>query len=177
MYILPLFLRDFRARLRDRSALVLALLAPAALITVLSLLAAGPDVEAIPVGVVTADVPIGTALAQGPLASIEKDGTLKLRSYDDEAALRSAVEDGKVDGGLVVASSGSTVTVLADPGSPVASAILDAVSRSTALTVDGVGHAVHAERQLGGSASPQEIAQRVVAEPSTTQVDRCDRGL
>ena len=34
MHILTLFLRDFRARLRDRSALVLAILAPAALISV-----------------------------------------------------------------------------------------------------------------------------------------------
>ncbi len=176
MHILTLFLRDFRARLRDRSALVLAILAPAALISVLSLLAAGPDIEAIPVGVVSADVPIGTALAQGPLASLEKDGTIKLRSYDDRAALRSAIEDGKVDGGLVVAASGDEVTVLADPGSPVASAILDAVSRSTALTVDGVGHAVVAEQQLGGSSSPQEIAQRVVAEPSTTEVADATEG-
>ncbi|MEZ5194132.1 MAG: hypothetical protein R2734_17725 [Nocardioides sp.] len=43
-----------------------------------------------------------------------------------------------MDGGVVVAPDGAQVTVLADAGSPVASAILEAVSRSTALTVDGI---------------------------------------
>ena len=66
----------------------------------LSLLSAGPDIEAIPVGVVVSDAtPIGSALQQGPLAALEKDDTLRLHDYADEASLRSAVEDGKVDGG------------------------------------------------------------------------------
>ncbi|MFN8195757.1 MAG: ABC transporter permease [Nocardioidaceae bacterium] len=177
MHILTLFLRDFRARIRDRSALVLALLAPAALITVLSLLSAGPDIEAIPVGVVVSDAtPIGSALQQGPLAALEKDDTLRLHDYADEASLRSAVEDGKVDGGLVVSAAGDEVTVIADPGSPVTSAILDAVSRSTALTVDGVGAAVAAEQRLGAKPQPADVAQRVVAEPSPARVEDATDG-
>ena len=46
------------------------------------------------------------------------------------------------------------------PDSIVAGAILEAVGRSTALTVDGVAQAVVAERALGGSTPPAELASR-----------------
>ncbi|MCB0909051.1 MAG: hypothetical protein KDB63_18245, partial [Nocardioidaceae bacterium] len=137
MHIATLFWRDLRARLRDRSALVLAVLAPAALMTVLSFLSNGPDVEQIPVGVVAGVDPVSQALQQGPLAALETDETLKVRPFDDEGALRAAVEDGTVAAGVVVSADGPAIRVLADPGAPIASAILQAVSRSTAITVDG----------------------------------------
>jgi len=168
MHIATLFWRDMRARLRDRSALVLAVLAPAALMTVLSFLSNGPDVEKIPVGVVAGVDQVSQALQEGPLAALEADDTLTVRPFADEAALRTAIEDGKVDAGVVVSADGTSITVLADPGAPIASAILEAVSRSTAIAVDGVGHAVVAGQQLGGTATPPEIAQQVVSSPSTT---------
>ena len=170
MHIATLFWRDLRARLRDRSALVLAVLAPAALMTVLSFLSNGPDVEQIPVGVVAGVDQLSSALQQGPLAALESDETLKVRPYADEDALRAAVEDGDIDAGVVVAADGTAITVLADPGAPIASAILQAVSRSTAITVDGVGHAVVAEQQLGGSTSPEQVAQAVVGSPATAEM-------
>jgi ABC-2 type transport system permease protein len=170
MHIATLFWRDLRARLRDRSALVLAVLAPAALMTVLSFLSNGPDVEQIPVGVVAGVDQVSQALQQGPLAALESDETLKVRPYADEDALRSAVEDGKIDAGVVVSADGTAITVLADPGAPIASAILQAVSRSTAITVDGVGHAVVAEQQLGGSTPPEQIAQALVSSPATAEM-------
>jgi linearmycin/streptolysin S transport system permease protein len=175
MFVWTLFWRDFRARLRDRSAIVLAILAPAALVTVMSFLTGGPDVEEIPVGFVAAGVPVSSALESGPLASLEDDGTLTVTSYDEEAALRSGIEDGDVQGGIVVTGDGS-VTVLSDPGNPVAGAILEAVSRSTALTVDGVSQAVAADRALGDSADPQALAQQVVDTPSPARVVEATEG-
>ncbi len=176
MHLWTLFWRDFRARLSDRSALVLAVLAPAALVTVLSFLVQGPDVEKVPVGLVGGDATLTTALQRGPLAALESDDTLAVTSYDDEKALRSAIDDGDVDGGLVVADDGSGVIVLHDSDAVVANAILESVARSTALTVDGVGQAVHADRALGGSASPAELAQRVVAEPTTSSLTDATEG-
>ncbi|MEZ5095476.1 MAG: ABC transporter permease [Nocardioides sp.] len=176
MLIGTLLWRDLKARLRDRSALVLAIAAPAALITVLSFLVAGPDTQKIPVGIVTADSPVSTALEQGPLAALAEDDTLTIRAYADQAALRKAIEAGKVDGGVVVAPDGAQVTVLADAGSPVASAILEAVSRSTALTVDGITQAVVADRALGGSATPDELAAQVVAAPSPGRIADASEG-
>jgi len=171
MIILAMVLRDLRARLRDRSALVLALLAPAALITVLSFVVAGPDVERVPVGyVATAPSSVATALEDGPLASLSADQTIRLTDYDDEQALRRALDDGDVQAGLVVAEDGRQLTVLRGADSVVATAILEGVSRSTARTVDGVGTAVVATRMLGGKSRPQEVATELLALPATAQV-------
>ncbi|MFT3874111.1 MAG: ABC transporter permease [Nocardioides sp.] len=170
MLLFTLFARDFRARLRDRSAIVLALLAPAALMTVLSMLAQGPDIEKVPVGVVLGDSPLASALSDGPLAALERDGTLRTKEYDDEAALRAAIDDDAVDAGISVTRSGDAVTILADAGSPIAGAIVEAVTRSTAITVDGVRQAIAAEESLGTSADPTQVATAVIAHPAPAQV-------
>jgi ABC-2 type transport system permease protein len=171
MIFLTLVARDLRARLHDRSALVLAVLAPAALITILSLLVAGPATQEVPVGVVsTGASPVATALVDGPLAALEKDGTIAVTTYDDESALRAAIDAGTADAGLVVAPAGDRVEVVRGPDAIVAGAILEAVARSTALTVDGVAQAVVAERVLGGGTPPAKLAAAVVAEPSTSRL-------
>jgi linearmycin/streptolysin S transport system permease protein len=161
--------RDLRARLRDRSALVLALFAPAALITVLSLTVAGPDTEAVPVGLAgdPAD-PVATALREGPLATLDDEGTIVLSSYDDPDALRQAIEDGDLDAGIAVTSEG--IEVFRDPGGVVGGAISEAVAQSTALTVDGVGHGVLAAQSLGGDPDPQALALTITSAPATSQV-------
>lgn len=177
MIIPTLVARDLRARLRDRSAIVLALLAPAALITVLSLLVAGPDTDDVPVGLVDpGGTTIGTALAEGPLAALEEEGTITISAYADAAALREAIDDGRVDAGVVVAGDGSSLEVLRGADSVVAGAIVEAVSRSTALTVDGVTQAVVAERMLGGSTPPQDLAEAVVGQPSSSRVVDATQG-
>lgn len=176
MLIGPLFWRDFRARLRDRSALVMAILAPAALITVLSLLAAGPDVERIPVGMVRSDTTVATALTRGPLAQLAEDDTITVRTYDDEAGLRAAIDRGRVEAGLVVSDDGRDLRVLAGPDAVVGSAILESVARTTGLTVDGVGQAVAADRQLGGQDSPAALAAALTAQPATTSVSDATQG-
>ena len=132
MHVWTLFWRDMRARLRDRSAIVLALLAPAALVTVMSFLVEGPDVQQVPVGFVAADAPVSQALESGPLASLEADDTLTVTAYDDEAALRTAIADGDVDAGVLVSADGGAVTVLTDPGAPIASATRKRTSTSAA---------------------------------------------
>lgn len=177
MIVLTLLARDLRARLRDRSALVLGLIAPAALITILSLLVSGPQTQEVPVGLVTSGTTaLGTALAEGPLAGLEEEGTIRLHRYADESALRAALDDGDVDAGVVVAPDGDRLQVLRGPDSIVGGAILEAVSRSTALTVDGVGQAVVAQQELGGSTPPQQLATAIVAAPATTRLVDATQG-
>lgn len=177
MIVLTLLARDLRARLRDRSALVLGLIAPAALITILSLLVSGPQTQEVPVGLVSSGTTaLGTALAEGPLAGLEEEGTIRLHRYADESALRAALEEGDVDAGVVVAAEGDRLQVLRGPDSIVAGAILEAVSRSTALTVDGVGQAVVAQQELGGSAPPQQLASAILAAPATTRLVDATQG-
>lgn len=169
--VLTILTRDLRARLRDRSALVMALLAPAALITILSMLSAGPDTDKIPVGLADpGSTSLGSALAQGPLAALEDDGTIRLTTYDDEAALRRAIDDDDVDAGLVVADDGRRLLVLHGAGDIVAGAIAEGAGRSTALTVDGVTLAVAAQQPLGGTATPQQLAAALATAPDPARV-------
>jgi ABC-2 type transport system permease protein len=175
VHLWTLFWRDLKARLVDRSALVMAVLAPVALVTVLSFLATGPTIEQVPVGFVGSAAPVAGALQQGPLAALEDDGTLAVTAYDDERALRKAIEAEQVEGGILVAPDGS-VRVLTAPGSLVAGAILEAISRSTALTVDGVGQAVAADRALGGTERPDELTSRVLSEPSPSRLTDATEG-
>ncbi len=164
-----LLARDLRARLRDRSALVLAILAPAALITVLSLLVSGPDAEAVPVGLSGDQGSVVlTALRQGPLAALAEDGTIELEEYADHGSLQQAVTDGEVDAGIAVGNDG--VTVFRDPGRIVGGAISEAVARSTVLTVDGVRQAVVATQSLGTSPDAQALARAITSGTPTARV-------
>lgn len=176
MIVLTLLLRDLRARLRDRSAILLAIVAPAALIGVLSLTTAGPDTDKIPVGVVDSSTPVGTALAQGPLAALTNDDTLQVRSYDDRAALRRAVDRGDVEGGITVSADGQSVEILSSPDHSVTAAILEAISRSTAITVDGVAQGVGAAQALGTEVNAQQFANRLVDTPATSRVVQATDG-
>ena len=169
MIIGYLLAHDLRARLRDRSALVLAILAPAALITVLSLLASGPGDEAVPVGLSgDRSSTVLTALRQGPLAALAEDGTIQLTEYDDSTSLQRAVTDGDVDAGIAVGDDG--VEVFRDPGGIVGGAISEAVARSTVLTVDGVGQAVVATQSLGAEPNAQELATAITSGTPTARV-------
>ena len=147
--------RDIRARLRDRSALIVAFVAPLALMIVLSALSAGPSRKGLKVGFVADDAaPVSAALRQGALAQLEKDGTIKLVSYDDVATLRAAVDDDQVRAGIaVLASTGeaSTVEIIRGTNGVVANVIAEAASRDAAAATSAIGRAVAAETILGSS--------------------------
>ncbi|MDH3301330.1 MAG: ABC transporter permease [Acidimicrobiia bacterium] len=166
--------RDLWARLRDRSALVLGLLAPAALIAVFSLTAEGPTQSDLEVGFVseTASVveagnetPVALAIREGALSSLEAAGTVAVTDYGDRGALVAAIEDGDIGAGIVVTGNDpATVEVVQDSDAVVSGAILGAVADSSAAAVDGIGRALGAEMILGvESSSPEALQQRFQA--------------
>lgn len=162
--------RDLWARLRDRSALVLGLLAPAALIAVFSLTAEGPTQSDLEVGYVSSavadeDAPVALAIREGALSSLETDGTLTVTDYRDRDDLVAAIEDGDIGAGIVVTGDDpAAVEVIQDSDAVVSGAILGAVADSSAAAVDGIGRAVGAEMILGvESPSPAALQQRFQA--------------
>ncbi len=172
--------RDLWARLRDRSALVLGLLAPAALIAVFSLTAEGPTQTDLDVGYanVAGDAPVAIAIRQGALSSLEADGTLAVTDYGDRGDLLAAIEDGDIGAGIVGTGDGpGAVEVIQDSEAVVSGAILGAVADSSAAAVDGIGRAIGAEMILGvESPSADRLQQRLEAlmsdgEGSVTVVD------
>ncbi len=154
--VFAMLARDLRSRLRDRSALILALVAPAALIGILSALVEGPDTDDISLGVVSDSSTLATALEQGALTSLTEDGTLAVKEYADLAALRKAVRADKVAAGIAV--DDGALTVVRNPDETIDSAIAEALARSTARSMDGVGQAAAAIQALGVTPDPQALA-------------------
>jgi ABC-2 type transport system permease protein len=83
-------------QVRDRSGLLLMLVLPTLVVAVLGLRLGGPGVPVL--GVVA---PADDAAAAALVAALEGD-ELGLRPVDDEAALRSLVEHGRLDAGIVI---------------------------------------------------------------------------
>lgn len=159
--------RDLWARLRDRSALVLGLLAPAALIAVFSLTAEGPTQSDLEVGFVNEatseeGAPVALAIRDGALSSLETDGTLAVIDYGSRDDLVAAIEDGDIGAGIIVSGDDpAAVEVVQDSDAVVSGAILGAVADSSAAAVDGIGRAIAAETILGvASPSPESLQQR-----------------
>lgn len=159
--VFTMLTRDLRSRLRDRSALILALVAPAVLIGILSQLVEGPDADSIDLGVVADASTLGSALTEGALPALEKDGTLRLHTYDTLADLKKAVRDDKVEVGL--ATDGQAITVVRNPDEAIGSAIAAAVARSTARSLDATAQAAAASGMLGATTDPAQLSAALQA--------------
>ena len=84
--------KDIHGALRDRSAIVISVLAPLALIVILSLLMKGPDVSAQKVAYVRSPSPaaIDTLLREHVLPDLARDKLVTVAPYRDRAAAAKA---------------------------------------------------------------------------------------
>ncbi len=170
MLVFTMLWRDLRARFHDRSALVLALLAPAILMAIFAGLAGGPSQTDVPIGFSgPPGAPLTVAIRDGALVALDADNTIELTDVTDREALAALVNDGDVDAGIAVDGSGS-IEVLHGSENVVANAIADAIAASAALTVDVVGHAAAAEAALGVQPAPDAIAAAILAAPALVEV-------
>ena len=142
--ILAMIRRDVVARLRDRSAVVIGVLAPLALISVLTFISGGPDRDRLKVGFTTADAtsPLSHSLRGGALKALEDDGTLRVTEYPSREAMSAAIRDGDVKSGLAVTALPAAIEVVRGADSPVSAAVLEAVAKSTAAIGDTVGRVI-----------------------------------
>ena len=118
--------RDLRARLRDRSALITAFIAPIGLAVILSLALGSTD--EISITIALADLDDGQ-LGEGIVEAFSEGGAdsiISITGVADEAAVQAAIDDGEADAGLIVpagttaaAQSGeqARLRVLREPGS------------------------------------------------------------
>lgn len=155
--------RDLRSRLRDRSVLVVAFVAPLALSTILSLaLSGGGDGFATSYGLAVADDgPLGegfTALVTGPALGDFAEVTV----LDDAAAAEQAVVDGDVaaawvvpDGfsAAVMAGDPATVEVISDPSAETSSAIATSIAEGFVARANAAGIAA----ALAGGGPPVQV--------------------
>ncbi len=115
---LRIALKDLRQRLRDRSAIMLGLVAPLGLAFIFSLIIPQPADFTVSLGVVDEDGgPIAAAFVDEVLGSLAGDGNLltttTLASPDEAEA---AVESGEVDAAVVLPAGFSAAVTTAEPG-------------------------------------------------------------
>jgi ABC-2 type transport system permease protein len=156
--------KDLRQRLRDRSALLVAVVAPLALAFALSVTISGFSAGSVTyhIGVVNLD----RGRAATAFFGAAKQAPVRLRTERNTAAARKRVKDGKLDAAIVLPRGlsatflgGPTVQidVLGDPNNQVGTLVARALSDSYASYARTIQLA---SRALGNSTKPLQIATR-----------------
>ncbi len=162
--------KDLRQRLRDRSAVMLAVVVPLALAAIFSVLF-GPSStpRAFEYGVVDAD---GSAMTAGftaeVLGALEDAEVAEVVALEDADTARGKVRDGDLDAAfLLPAGFGAgvrgeepvAITVVGSPDSVTATSVARSVARSYVEGLDAVRVAVAALGSSGVRLSPADIEQ------------------
>lgn len=155
--------KDLSQRLRDRSAILLGLVAPLGLALIFSAIipdAAGTSFD-VNVGVVDNDRgAVAAGFTGGVLAAVEADERMTVTEYSDVAAMESDIEEGTLDAGYVFAEGfsddveagrGGTVRLISNVDSNISAQIAEAVLDGYLAEVDAIGIAVGSALVSGGS--------------------------
>jgi ABC-2 type transport system permease protein len=168
-------LKDLRQRVRNRTALVVAVIAPFGLAAIFSMLLGGGTGE-LDLQYAVADLDgseLSARLVDGPLAAIEEAEIATIGAVGDRDAAQAAVDDGDVDAALVIpAGFADAVTsgreaeleIIGSIDAGLGTDILRSISESYLAQLEGVRLAVAAA--LADGAPPDEaaaIAERAAA--------------
>jgi ABC-2 type transport system permease protein len=158
--------KDLRQRLRDRSAIVLAVVLPLALAIIYNLIfgsAAAPR----PFRFAVVDLDRGQ-VAQGftgqMLAPMEREGLIELRAVNTRDEAWALASDGTIDAAFIVPQGfpqSAGIEVIGGADAPTGTDVAGAIARSYATEVDFLRLAVAAAGP--GDSSPQELAERAAA--------------
>lgn len=159
--------RDFRARLRDRSALLVAFVAPLVLATILSLALGGTRSFSTAIAVVDLDGgDVAEAFVTQVLAAPAVQRIVNVQVVPDEATLRTALDDGAAAAGYIIPPGFSTavlngratkLTVLRHPDSPLSGDVAEAVASAFVARLEAQVRAV--EVTLAGGGDLQQVPQ------------------
>ncbi len=167
--VLAIAAKDLRQRVRDRSAIVMSVVAPFMLAYLFSVMIPSSSGSFTTTWAV-ADLdggPVATALLSGPLEGVRTAGVATLVTVPSEAAARARVEQ---EGGAarvipagfsaaVQAGSAAGLTVIGDAAAPLSGQVLTSVLQGFAHDVEAVQVAVvTVARSAGRSPSPSEAA-------------------
>lgn len=185
--MITIFRRDLMARIRDRSALVMGILAPLILIIIMGLLSPGPDAQKNePLGLVLPDTPtlFSTAFEQTIVPALENQEIAEFTRFDSADAARAAVDDDDVDAAIQIgapdAAENQAVTVLRSDGNPIASAVAQSIADQSVAQINAVTWIARAAAALSPGSAPPAQAQIVndlaTAAPVVTVADDANAG-
>ncbi|MCP3990716.1 MAG: ABC transporter permease [Actinomycetia bacterium] len=144
--------KDLRQRSRDRSAYVMGIVGPLALVVILNgTLGSVEESTGFEFGVVNADGGEVAAEFVSALDAIEEDGIVEVTNLEDRAGLEQAVDDGDLRAGFVIPSGFSQqarsgdateIIVVGDPGSAITVDVAEAIAATFASEIDYVTVAI-----------------------------------
>jgi ABC-2 type transport system permease protein len=141
--------KDLRQKIRDRSALLIGVVAPFALAALFSMVLGGVD-EDFHADWAYVDLDggeIAAALAEGPLRGVEDAGVVGLQRMSSAAEARAAVEAGGVDTAIIVpegfsasvrAGAGGSVELIVDPDAIISGQVARSLLAGFASRIDAV---------------------------------------
>jgi ABC-2 type transport system permease protein len=173
--------KDLRQKLRDRSAILVGIVAPFALAALFSSVLGGleEDFHARWAFVDLDGGEVAAGLEQGALAGMEEAGVLTIERLPTAEAARAAVADGTVEAAIIVpagfsvatlAGSGTEVELVVDPdatiSSQVARSVLDGFANEVNAVQLAVGTAI-----LAAGGFPDPTATTAIVERARSMAD------
>ncbi len=168
--------KDLSQRIRDRSAILLGLVAPLGLALIFSaIIPSGTESFDVKVGLLDDDGgPITAPFVDEVLPAVTADGIMAVTDYGDLPALESDVEAGSQNAGYVfpagfsddiLTAQGGTVRLLGNVDSSISTQIAQAVLESYLSEVDAIGIAV-GSALLSGATDVDDITAKAAATPA-----------
>ena len=162
MAILVIAAKDVAQRSRDRSAFIMGFVGPLALALIMGGTVGGADdPAAFELGLTVEDDGPAADGFGDVLADLEEDGIVEVTAAPDLADLEHLVDEGEVAAGFrigagfsdAIRSAGpSTITVVGDPGSPVATEVAEAIAQTFAADIRSVSLATVSVLTIEGGA-------------------------
>lgn len=136
--------REVKARLRDRSAVVVGVIAPVGLALIISFATGGDGAPFHAVaGLVDEDGgELATIFASEVLGSDAVAEVLEVRTLASREEARTAVDEGTIDVAIVLAPELETITIVRTPRAQIAGEVAASIASNFAAQLDGVGQAV-----------------------------------
>lgn len=166
--------KDIKERLRDRSAILLAVVIPLGLAFVLNATLSGVTDGEFQTDVVVYDADGGEVAAgfHQVLDFVEEDGFLTVTTASDEASARALIDDGEVSAAIlisdgfsdaVVASQPAELLVVANPDFPIEAQVVASIASSFTEEINAVRLSVATTQAAGGGSDPAELPAIVAA--------------
>ena len=174
-------LKDLKQKVRDRSALLISVVAPFVLAALFSLILGGLDDDfSARWGYVDLDGgEIAAALDEGPSSGMETEGIIEVERFANAEEARAAVEASEIDAAIIVpegftaasmAGTGSTVDLIVDPDAIINTQVASSVLTGFASQVGAVQLSV-ATALIAGASLPDAETTDALAQLASVAVD------
>jgi ABC-2 type transport system permease protein len=167
--------KDLRRRLRDRTAVLVALVLPFGLAYIFSLTLGDVESQGFEATYVVVDRDAGGHLPSEFEGLLESLDFVTMREAASEEAAESLADDGTIDAAVVFpsgftrqvqAGQGGSITVISAPDAQIASLVAGSLATSFASNLDAVGLSVAAVAEAGAPADEALVARAQAVAPA-----------